>query len=1562
MQQHISDVRFFESAALFGIDEENKENYETSAWFEATGDNLAFAKYVYLTAQQYVRALVGKPASIESLLPTDAQLLTYFQSLVAAKGHIRVARSKNGFRIFLPVFYGNVDAMAVWADDWHLQDKDTLVRAINKTLPAILDSNAVIDMALPVSISGSITETQVAAESSESFDLIKKGCKSYRLVSPSCTSGFYAKISEHQRTAWDDGTISDYEGRRYVNALFQSRVIIMFMEFEVDMKSAEFICQTDPTMSLLGEYFIRMSEWLWDTDHKEFIHNVVPISKIAAANKANTHKTVPRTNEFQLSVNAKGNLLWIPSADNAEFVEQEIESGGMQPNGEWTRVDCIDPENTEFITTVDDNGRTRRVKRPKGKNRLMLTDWHNSRLSYTKDDGNMDIMDISMFRPAQPGQIAATLSAKITAPENRGLLSSIGFALERGKDLGVKVDMNLDWFRPWMPNAEAISMLASLNSGNVTSYIENANRILYQAIEHAEVTVEGGNRNLDAEELNALDPIWNTKWLSLDLLSVDSPISMLRPLAMFLRQTYDRAMIDPSAVFGRFVVRTTLAEMAALVIVVNYAGKLNDLRLADAEARKQYTDPDLSPTDQIDVKDIPYVSGKVSLFPHQVKAWNWLKNRPKNAVIDVAAGGGKTLLALLEIAYAIGQGLRWPLVICPDDLIKNYINDAQWLFAGKMNMVVLNNTTFNSKEWGEEKLLQLVEHAPPNTIFLTDYTFVVPNARSKRVQKIMYGTVPMQISLNNEFLKRVNWGGIWMDESHLIKNPFSIRNKELARLTCAIDYKREMSGTYISDNLTDVVGQVGLMDPQVFGEMLDFEEEFFSEGRRSAPIPGAQSIIRKRMEEHMNVITIRRKEWAALLPRREDVFYPVDMTPAQYRVYIKILDIQKEELNRKLKDDQELRSMLNVRQNDNGDIVEPEEVEINEDKLGFYLQRLERFLTAPGSDPLGAVELTGDDLKSPKLLKVEEIIRHHIAQKIPGKILIWTQYVESAAYMYRSLSPELQAKFVHYKSGDADAAMAEFKSNPNKIGMIGCEKSMNTGHNLQFCSRIIRLETVWNWGTLEQGESRINRPQLDDPRRHENGGNGIFYDWVFCNKSVDVTKNSRMISKLISTIKFYEQNNRHYQALDEPPPILLTKDNIFEINDWRAQDNKRGTEDDKSCERYFDVYNQYQVLEQQEFDAFLADPKNRVESYTLEEGHILPGSGLLQKIPYIPQMAIYNAEQLGLVPFTAYISSEYDKKGLLLVDDPDWSPEGMPLHTEFGDCTCRGYNKAKSGKPSSLRVNTPSGSIESVQITMAWVITKATTSGVDTRAAIAKRAGAKVTEVIIPKGVKTLPPSIKTKTTTRSPVPDKNPGFVMYCEMFDNNLSLVVNSNDDGVKAVLPELEHLGFAAVPPYWYAKVANFRSLRKWLDSVKVKLEIAPPYLKRLEADYEIWHKGQTLEKFAHGLANADRKNFLREQVKPADKGIIKPYLVIHGTDVFLCLNQRVNQASYSKVAAVKVPGVTWRPEPVADEHWAFFRTKAECQLTLKTMFEKYDIENRKELIAEFATMKLIAVKPK
>jgi hypothetical protein len=1479
---------------------------------------------------------------------------------------IRIRKVNKGFLVYMPSF-SVPSIMDIYPEFFNI-NANQLKAQIEAKIPGVWNLESPVDINIGNLAAGleKVFATLPDADPEIGHDC-EIAIRGFRLIGAPGVKAFNDRMGEGQLEVLKKTLPDNGYSRSLVVTAWSARIWHAFAEYFISDVMAEYITQEEGDgikYNQLVEYVSRLQADVFKKNgngESSYSPHIVAVSKIASDNEQTGIILQPQTNDQDLSVTNKGIITWIPRESiSPEFVEAAIEEGGMQPDGDWTRQDTVDPESNEYVTDTSRDGRQVRKLKPRGQNMLMYVDWHNGKMAYTGENASVRIRDISMFRPVQANQILAYLKASLvdTASISTQVSKAFAFAKDHGKRLGFKLPSGPEYSDPYTSIEDMGNARQKFENKDVWGSMAIAIDALNQAYSNRRSPNE--ERDLTPEEYQTLHG-WVEQHQShptMTLLSKTSPSGVLRAIFEYYSKVLVEVEKNPDAAFGSLSVPSMLDTIGTLKVLIHYGSNLHEVEAKDLEERKAYINPDLDPIDDIEMPNIPYVSGSVELMPHQVKVWNYLKNKPKNAVFSVDAGGGKTLLGLMYAAYLIGEGLvKRPLVLCPQNLVSNYINDAVWIFAGKMNVVNISSAALQDKRWGEEKLIELCKGAPVNTIFVTDYDFIAPKGNSTRLVNFTYGNTDVKISLNAEFLKRVPWDMCIMDESHFLKTRNGNRNREVMRLISSIPYKVQMSGTYISDSLTDVVGEYGLIDPQAFGDTAAFAERYFDEGNiRNAPIPMAQKLIRDKMAETSSFISVSRKEWAALLPRRQDVFYPVEMTEAQKLVYLAILKETRAEFDIALNENPILRNSFKTGARDADADEQEEDSDDNLDDLldgplNFYLARLEGFLTAPTADPLGK-SLTGKDSISPKTLKTISIIKQHLNSGTVGKIIVWTQYVNSATAVYEALPADLQEQAIHYVSANGDELLAQFVSNPKKKILVGCEKSINTGHNLQVVSRIIRLETVWNYGTLEQGESRMNRPTMNDPRMEENGGHGIHFDWVFVDRSIDVTKNSRMFSKLIATVKFYNSNSPEYMNLEAPPPLRLTKKNIFNINDW--QDPEGG------CREFFQAYEQYQQIQEREYATFRDSPQCRKEGYTMPTGKVLPDSGFLMKMPYTPRMQLYGAESLGLVPFLEYVSTNKRAKNApIMWDDPNWSPEGLSVHTAYGDCIAKDYNSVSGGKPNTIRVTTPDGSTASVPLAACWVITKPSISGLDVRSMIAKKVGAKDTPVV-PKEV-----DVGRKTgKTNKRLPEKDPegklgGFELFVMSYDNYPGLAVDAENENVVAAEKQLKAYGFLPAQKYYDARVLSPKALGAWIAAVEKKVKIEPKYRKRLMADLELWTEHKDIQKFLQALSKGQRTNFNLEQIKAAPAGVIKPYLYIVGQKqssvVNICLNARVNAASLSKVKSVAVPGVKWTG-PWGGELQAFFKSKQDMQTALKKMFAEFDIENKKEVLADFNNLRV------
>ena len=438
------------------------------------------------------------------------------------------------------------------------------------------------------------------------------------------------------------------------------------------------------------------------------------------------------------------------------------------------------------------------------------------------------------------------------------------------------------------------------------------------------------------------------------------------------------------------------------------------------------------------------------------------------------AGGGKTLTAIYKAIEMISEGLvERVLVTCPSYLVNNYVKDNLTITGGKWNIFPLvRQTTQEARSFDViEDTFSKARKAPRNTIFISDYNFT---KQGRYV--ISYLDQRVACYRNAELLLEMGFDMIICDESHMLKNKDAFKTEAMRRLLGSAKYRYLMSGTIVDRNMNDLHTQIGLLDPTLLGSEDDFYNTYAADWYRknnkvevTAWKDNWASLLRQNLADNVAYVQVKKREWAAFLPHKVERFHRVDLSDAQMEVYVSVLQAiaASEEVQRKV-----AQARRKVEQNPD------QEQGDNLDVLQRHLQRLEKMMTAPGEDELGK-ELEGDDLISPKVTKIIELCEDHLRRKIPGKILILTNFKLSRDAIYKHMPKRLQKRTLVYIAENKAAHMPQFESDPSVQIMIGIQKSLETGYNLQYVSRLIRVETVWNPGSLEQGESRLFRPDVD---------------------------------------------------------------------------------------------------------------------------------------------------------------------------------------------------------------------------------------------------------------------------------------------------------------------------------------------------------------------------------------------------------------------------------------------------------------------------------------------------
>lgn len=431
----------------------------------------------------------------------------------------------------------------------------------------------------------------------------------------------------------------------------------------------------------------------------------------------------------------------------------------------------------------------------------------------------------------------------------------------------------------------------------------------------------------------------------------------------------------------------------------------------------------------------------MQLFPHQAETSAILRSHPRFAFLDIAPGGGKTALGLIDIGMLYHEKLiKRPVVICPNNLVANWIEDLHKFTAGKWNAIPITTQTY--AEWGDERLTELIKGAPANTILIVGVSFLAKT----RKQQLVLGNCVEKVSNALEFLKKFSPDYVIIDEAHRIRNLKSsmhLATKSIATMS-SIKYVRLATGTMIQNVLSDVVGQCAMFNGQIFRTKDEFDDEHKGvvaeiNGKKVVDYKSDTASKAKRlMSEFCTIISYKRKEWAFMLPTPIETFISVKLEDeskddplgrAHRMLYRAILTKTMEELRQNklitglLKasskedsdEDDEDEEDNNESTNGNStrttatgkkiDVAESEDDNENldalEKTLAPYLQRLERILIDPFGDE-----------------KMLEVAKAHFGPGVDGNTFVPAKLRKIYERISKHFTPIEWVKGMKVKAGD----------------------------------------------------------------------------------------------------------------------------------------------------------------------------------------------------------------------------------------------------------------------------------------------------------------------------------------------------------------------------------------------------------------------------------------------------------------------------------------------------------------------------------------------------------------
>lgn len=1300
-------------------------------------------------------------------------------------------------------------------------------------------------------------------------------------------------------TAMD--TVTDRGSYDYLTSLDPSKTsVVVRAVVEVPNEVVEYLTQSKPANPI--------SAYRWLTNYHDYmcddgsypgpmrdLRNIVEdISGL---------RPIRKTNELGLLVNYDGEILYVPETpDLSAYEKYEAAFKPFIQEGKTTiKFDYA----AAFMEHADKKGKGVAIKLPK--NSLLYTDWRMDKVSYITTTGNLSVMDFTGAKPLPTAAFAGMIDVRMDTDNTVQATLNLLTDLMRYYKISWNDMLKAEDFVFLVPTPERKRLLSLSEADGVLRFLAGQPSLRYVIPTSTDDMSLWALIRATSVGINNITSLGEDRYTAMygdefdyeaepvgDKVTVQSLWTrpMLRCISRIAQKVHEHVKGDYTPLFNDFGV-SRIMRCAPYLILLATVKDYRELRAKDVQERQIYTNAPLD--ENYTPLPVPNIQDEFAFLPHQVKADDHFKNDAPNAVGAIAPGGGKTMLATVKALRKLAKGKR-VLGIMPNYLLSNYIEDALYATQGKLNIFCITNTVY--AQYGEEKLRQMILNAPPNTLFLAGLSAM------SRGQNVDYSYNGMYLSVNQivEFLRDIDWDEVFIDESHKIANPESKRTLNVARVAGSATHITEWTGTYINSTMVDAFGQQKLMDPSLFGTYKSFTAKFgetFAGEKVILWKPRSEQYIRGMLKSRVDFVNIRRKEWVALLPNREEEFHWVTLSEAQRKVYDAIMD----EVVAEIMKDKKLMEKLNSASED--------EAEGLEQYLRRYLARVEKYLASCDLDEIGRRVLQGDDLISPKTKKINEILRAHFKDpKLKnGKVLIFTSFRDSAKSIYDNLDEDVKKMALHYTAENKSKLIPRMKRDPNVKIVVGVEESLNTGHNFQQYNHIIRVETVWNPGTLDQAESRIFRPNVKEKETRSS----IKFDWICTDRTIDVTKTARLISKIISSVKFNEVDDIRYQGLPDLAIVSMTFENIKASNSFEAD-----------LMPYLDGYKEYKQIEEADYEEYRKKTKHR-EPVLVPNAGVMKGSALM-RVPYIPDMKLPGQDELGLQNL-----SDVALDLGIDIDDLKDHIIGKRVHTEYGD------GEVTSASRSAVRVRLDAGGTVSSDKTATFLLTKPIKG--DTWTAIQKFVGLKpakdvteVTEEVV--DTKVVEDNKPRPQRPRKPVPAVDLDADGQYEVFLSNINDMVCVSIDGEDADIdPQvMKRAGLTFSGPYYYAYIPNYRRFRNIIDKLSETFEIPNACLNKLNELEETFSEGRRKLFNVEMTHQMDIRNFYRLRRKTVPNGVLYVYPSVEDGDLYLVVYAD-KQPSARKLPRIRVPGVTW--EKSNGFYGAFFQKKTEAKKFIKDL---------------------------
>jgi len=408
---------------------------------------------------------------------------------------------------------------------------------------------------------------------------------------------------------------------------------------------------------------------------------------------------------------------------------------------------------------------------------------------------------------------------------------------------------------------------------------------------------------------------------------------------------------------------------------------------------------------------------QATLRPYQQQGLAWLKfihDMRSGGILADQMGMGKSLqtIAILGLVKQIDANLR-ALIVCPTSLT------SQWI--GEIAKFTPSIRTFL---WHGAERASFKEEAMSAEILVTSYPILVRD---------------------EDFFRDLPFDYVVLDEAQVIKNPRGATAKAAKKLRSV--RRLALTGTPVSNRLSDLWALFDFVNPDLLGSAQDFEERY------AGPIGEGDSVMAYRLRQAVRPFMLRRtKEEVNIdLPSKVEIDRFCDMTETQRQFYDAI--------------HREVVAWVKG------------EIQRSEGKSAHMhiLTGITRLRQAACDIRLIDREGTYDPGESSGKMRV---LREIVESCVAGghKVLIFSSFTEVLGIVRQTLDQDgVSYEYLDGSTKDRGDRVDHFQNDPSCSAFLISLKAGGTGLNLTAADVVIHMDPWWNPAAEDQATDRAHR-------------------------------------------------------------------------------------------------------------------------------------------------------------------------------------------------------------------------------------------------------------------------------------------------------------------------------------------------------------------------------------------------------------------------------------------------------------------------------------------------------